>query len=87
MGGHPRIKSGAGSSRRGFAAHLRVTDRLSRRSARFAFLPHRRRVEQHAAEAFQLAILEQADHAILAVIAGFADHFPGAQARDRLGES
>ena len=48
--------------------------------------PRHRRLEQHPAEALQLPILEQLDHAVLAVIAGIADHLAGAQARDRLGQ-
>ena len=47
-----------------------------------------RRLEQQAAgrEPLQLALLEQADHAVFAVVAGLADHLAGAQPRDRLGE-
>ncbi len=47
------------------------------------------RLEQHraaGAQPPQFALLEQPDHAVLAVVAGLADHLAGAQARDRLGE-
>ena len=47
-----------------------------------------RRIEQRCArrQPLELVVLEQADHAVFAVIAGVADHLTGAQARDRLGE-
>jgi hypothetical protein len=48
----------------------------------------RRRVEQHGArgQPLELALLEQADHAVFTVVTGITDHLSGAQARDRLGQ-
>ena len=48
----------------------------------------RLRVEEQIAggAAAELAVVEQADDAVFAVVAGLADHLSGAQARDRLGE-
>ena len=63
--------------------------RLGRRLALLRSLSLRdRRFEQQCAggQPLELALLEQADDAVFAVVAGVTDHLSDAQARDRLGE-
>ncbi len=91
---------GRGAHRVGGAAAIPVVDDAQprrrrlviRRGSRHRFrrcLPFRDRgIKQEAARSqpLELALLEQANDAVFAVVAGIADHLPGAQPRDRLGE-
>jgi hypothetical protein len=70
----------------GRRAHARLLGHCRRRAPLPAL--QARRIEQQPArgQPLELAILEQADDAVFAVIPRFADHVAGPQSRDRLGE-